>query len=115
MAGRTQHGLKVNFPGRGVETVALSRIKPAFVSDEPDEYPEDPQDLDEERPPSPPPPGRKPGWRTRQPEPTSRQTRQSARRQLGQTPSDVSVNRWTYTFDIVNVKNWVILIARYLF
>ena len=77
IAGRTPAGFNVHLPGRGIEEVALARVKPAFVEDEPQD---DPQDLDEEIPPSPPPPGRPPGVRTRIPERTDRLTRfQSAR------------------------------------
>ena len=55
VVGRTAHGMKVNLPGRGTETVALARIKPAFISNEQDQD-EEPRDLDDEAPPSPPPP-----------------------------------------------------------
>ena len=74
---RTQTGVKVHLPGRGIEEVALARVKPAY-SDE-----EDPtrnfDNLEDEVPPSPPPPGRRPGPRTRQPDPTERVTRQQSR------------------------------------
>lgn len=77
VAGRTEFGMKVHLPGRGVEEIALARIKPAHVSV--DEEESNPQDLDGEIPPSPPPPGRRPGWRTRPPSATTRVTRQEAR------------------------------------
>ena len=63
VVGRTAHGMKVNLPGRGTETVALARIKPAFVSNEQDQD-EEPQDSDNDAPPSPHPPGGSPGRRT---------------------------------------------------
>ena len=56
VVGRTEHGMKVNFPGKGTETVALARIKPAFVSSEQDETGDESQDPDNEAPSSPPPP-----------------------------------------------------------
>ena len=60
------------------ERIALNRLKPAHVSRDRDDD-EEPQDLDDEGPPSPRPPGRPPGIRTRQPAPTTRQTRSTAR------------------------------------
>ena len=71
---RTQTGVKVHLPGRGIEEIALARVKPAYAEDEdPDQ---DFDNLEGEVPPSPPRPGRRPGPRTRQPEPTQRTTRQ---------------------------------------
>ena len=73
---RGPNGFRVQFPGRGSDIVALARLKPAFVSSDPAERnDESDQDLDEEAPPSPPPPGRRPGPRTRLPAPTTRVTR----------------------------------------
>ena len=63
---------KIHLPGRGIETVAIERLKPAFISTENDGTG---QDLDEEVPPSPPPPGRRPGPRTRFPAPSNRASR----------------------------------------
>ena len=84
VASRTASGVKVHLPGRGIEEVALARIKPAFVDEDPEN---DSLDLDEEVPPSPPPPGRRPGVRTRFPEPTDRQTRaQQATKQRPAAP-----------------------------
>ena len=74
---RTQTGVKVHIPGRGIEEIALARVKPAFAESNDDDRNFD--DLEDEAPPSPPPPGRRPGPRTRQPEPSSRVTRQQAR------------------------------------
>ena len=76
---RTPTGYRIFIPGRGVELVALSRLKacPIFV----DEGQFEPQDLSDEAPPTPPPPGRRPGPRTRPPEPTDRVTRQSTQNQ----------------------------------
>ena len=73
VASRGPHNYRIHFPGRGIDTVAIERLKPAFVSR--DGSGSD-QDLDEEAPPSPPPPGRRPGPRTRVPAPTTRRTRQ---------------------------------------
>ena len=56
----------VAVPGRGNEVVAISRVKPAVM--------EDIEDANVD-PPTPPRPGRRPGIRTRQPQPTTRQTR----------------------------------------
>ena len=56
VASRGPQNFKVHLPGRGVETVAISRLKPAHVSMECKEGVE-PQDLDSEVPPSSPPPG----------------------------------------------------------
>ena len=77
---RTQTGVKVHIPGRGIEEIALARVKPAFAESNDDDQNFD--DLEDEAPPSPPPPGRRPGPRTRQPEPSSRVTRQQARQDL---------------------------------
>ena len=74
---RTQTGVKVHIPGRGIEEIALARVKPAFAESNDDDRNFD--DLEDEAPPSPPPPGRRPGPRTRQPEPSSRVTRQQVR------------------------------------
>ena len=71
---RNNQNFDVQIPGRGTETVALSRVKPAHVADD-----DENQNLSDDVPPSPPPPGRRPGPRTRQPEPSSRVTRQSNR------------------------------------
>ena len=68
---------KVSIPGRGVDSVALARLKPAFVAPLDEDASETPPPV---TPPSPPPPGRPPGIRTRHPAPTDRQTRQSRRR-----------------------------------
>ena len=82
---QTQTGVKVHVPGKGVEEIALSRVKPAFAENEDAEQEVD--DLDNEVPPSPPPPGRRPGPRTRQPEPTTRKTcQQSKSRAVGPDP-----------------------------
>lgn len=84
VASKTASGFKVHLPGRGIEEIALARIKPALVDEDPHN---DSLDLDEEVPPSPPPPGRRPGIRTRIPEPTDRQTRaQQQAQQRTQAP-----------------------------
>ena len=73
---RLDTGYRVLMPGGRQEVVALARLKPAHV--DADDVLEDPeQHLDDARPPSPPPPGRRPGPRTRMPQPTDRVTRQS--------------------------------------
>ena len=74
VADRNEQNFDVQIPGRGTETVALSRIKPAHVATDDDE-----QNLSDNVPPSPPPPGRPPGPRTRQPQPSDRVTRQTSR------------------------------------
>ena len=49
---RTQTGIKVELPGRGVEEVALARLRPAYFDNQnqPEQQPQHPQ------PPAPPPP-----------------------------------------------------------
>ena len=89
VADRNAQNFKVHIPGRGIEVVAISRIKPAHTSVD-DNDGEDPQDLDDERPPSPRPPGRPPGVRTRIPEPTDRRTRQSTRQRPASNSPDSS-------------------------
>ena len=74
---RTQTGIKVHIPGRGIEEIALARVKPAYF--ESDDANQNSRSLDDEIPRSPPPPGRRPGPRTRQPDPTQRVTRQQSR------------------------------------
>ena len=77
---RQDSGYRVLLPGGRSETIALARLKPAHVDI--DDSLEDPdQRLDDARPPSPRPPGRPPGPRTRLPQPTDRVTRQQSRRQ----------------------------------
>ena len=79
---KTQTGVKVHLPGRGLEEVALARVKPAYAENADGDGNFD--DLEDEIPRSPPPPGRRPGPRTRQPEPTSRVTRQQSRQDVTQ-------------------------------
>ena len=67
---RSERGFRVSFPGRGIETVAQARLKPAYVS-----LTDEDVDSNPSTPPSPPPPGRRPGIRTRFPQPTDRETR----------------------------------------
>ena len=91
VSSRTATGFHVRLPGGRTELVTLNRLKPAYVSHEQRDG-EEPQDLDDEQPPSPNPPGRRPGPRTRTPAATTRQTRsstrqQAARRTDGETPS----------------------------
>ena len=74
IANRSPTNFDVHIPGRGVETIAISRIRPAHKADDDDD-----QNLSDEIPPSPPRPGRRPGPRTRQPDATDRVTRQQAR------------------------------------
>ena len=75
---RTPTGFRLQFPGRGTDIVALARLKPAFIAEEEERDEEDTNDI---TPPSPPPPGRPPGLRTRQPAPTTRQTRSATQQQ----------------------------------
>ena len=75
---RNPTGFRVQLPGRGSDEIALSRLKPAIVSNDDENEEEDPNDI---TPPSPPPPGRPPGVRTRIPQPSSRVTRSAARQQ----------------------------------
>ena len=81
VVSRTPTGFRLQFPGRGTDIIALSRLKPAFIAQE-DER--DEEAVDDVTPPSPPPPGRPPGLRTRQPEPTTRQTRSTTQQQQQQ-------------------------------
>ena len=81
---RTPTGFHVRMSRGRTELITLNRLKPAHVSID-DDPAEDPQDLDDLQPPSPPPPGRRPGVRTRQPAHTTRQTRSATRAQP--TPS----------------------------
>ena len=78
VVSRLPTGYYVRLSRGRTERIALNRLKPAHVSREQDND-EEPQDLDDEGPPSPRPPGRRPGIRTRQPDPTTRQTRSSTR------------------------------------
>ena len=75
---RTPAGFRVRMSQGRTELITLSRLKPAHISTDQDDA-EEPQDLDDNQPPSPRPPGRRPGIRTRQPAPTTRQTRSSTR------------------------------------
>ena len=59
---RQEHFFRVSIPGRGAESVALARLKPAFISN----------DLDPQQAPVTPPPRRGPGRPPKQPqEPSS--------------------------------------------
>ena len=74
VADRNDQNFDVQIPGRGTETIALARIKPAHVAADDEE-----QNISSDIPQSPPRPGRRPGPRTRQPPPTDRTTRQQSR------------------------------------
>ena len=78
VVSRNPAGYYVRLSQGRTERIALNRLKPAHVSRDQDND-EEPQDLDDEGPPSPRPPGRPPGIRTRQPAPTTRLTRSSTR------------------------------------
>ena len=69
VVSRDNQNFKLSIPGKGNESVAISRLKPAIISDD-----EDPD------PPTPPRPGRRPGIRTRIPDATTRVTRAESRR-----------------------------------
>ena len=86
---RTPTGYRLQFPGRDSDVVALSRLKPAIVAEEEERDEEDPNDV---TPPSPPRPGRPPGLRTRQPAPTTRQTRSATQQQQRQQPTLSTTN-----------------------
>ena len=88
---RGPNGFRVQFPGRGSDIVALARLKPAFINrDQPANGNDSDQELDDEIPPSPPPPGRRPGLRTRQPAPTTRVTRSQRQNTASQQPANDS-------------------------
>ena len=85
---RTETGIKVHLPGRGVEEIALARVKPAFI--EANDNPQQPQQQQPPPPPPSPPPGPPPPQgplptsRATQPmqrliNPTTRNTRQNVR------------------------------------
>ena len=84
---RTPEGFRIEFPGRPSDIVALSRLRPAIVAPADDQATSQgaQPDLDDEVPPSPPPPGRRPGLRTRVPETTDRVTRSMSSRET-ETP-----------------------------
>ena len=80
---RTPEGFRIEFPGRPSDIVALSRLRPAIMAP-PDDHmasQEGQQDPADAIPPSPPPPGRRPGLRTRVPDATDRVTRSESARQ----------------------------------
>ena len=84
VVSRSAHNFKLSIPGKGTETVAIARLKPAVTSDDAEEDPD---------PPTPPPPGRRPGIRTRQPQQTTRTTRQQTQeRQRARSPPPVTLN-----------------------
>ena len=72
---RESHSFRISLPGGGTEVVSVARLKPAFVSLDVDRPDTPPTPV---TPPAPPPQGRRPGWRTRPPSSTSRQTRSQA-------------------------------------
>ena len=80
---RTPEGFRIEFPGRPSDIVALARLRPAITFQPEDGEPSQDhhRDLDDAVPPSPPPPGRRPGPRTRVPEHTDRVTRSTTLRQ----------------------------------
>ena len=80
---RTAAGYRILMSGGREETIAISRLKPAHMDDLEDAE----QLLDDARPPSPPPPGRRPGVRTRIPQATDRVTRQQSRRSAANRPT----------------------------
>ena len=80
---QTQTGVKIHINRRGTEEVALARVKPAYAKNTDPSQNFD--NLEDEVPPSPPPPGRRPGPRTRQPNPSDRVTRQQSNANLDNT------------------------------
>ena len=83
VANRNDTNFDVHIPGKGIETIAIARIKPAHKAGEDGE--QDGSGLTSDEPPSPPPPGRRPGPRTRRPEPTDRTTRQQTANEEAET------------------------------
>ena len=81
---RTETGIKVHLPGRGVEEVALARVKPAVI-----EAAEQPNEDNNNAPPAPPDPPQpqQPNQPTRLLNPTRRATRQNARQTAAPTPT----------------------------
>ena len=75
---RSPEGFRIDLPGRPSDVVALARLRPAIMSPEEEEMAF--QGDNDVAPPTPPPPGRRPGPRTRVPEPTDRVTRSTAAR-----------------------------------
>ena len=74
IVSRGTDSYRISVPGRGVDSVNISRLKPAVVAED-----DDGEEIPPETPPSPPPPGRRPGIRTRIPEATDRVTRRRVR------------------------------------
>ena len=70
IVSRGPDSYRIALPGRGVDSVNISRLKPAVVAED-----DDGEEIPPDTPPSPPPPGRRPGIRTRPPAPTDRTTR----------------------------------------
>ena len=93
---RTPEGFRIDFPGRPSDIVALARLRPARLMPQ-DDQPgpgDNPPDPDDFIPDSPPPPGRRPGPRTRFPEATDRVTRSASSRQTAgrSAPPENQVN-----------------------
>ena len=74
VASRSPSGFEIFRPGRGVEKVALNRLKPAHTTVDDDV---EQQDLDEEIPPPPPRRGRPSAPQSRQPPSSTRVPRQA--------------------------------------
>ena len=74
VVSRGNDSYRIALPGRGIDSVNVSRLKPAIVADD-----DDADGVHPETPPSPPPPGRRPGVRTRVPDATDRVTRRTVR------------------------------------
>ena len=88
---RHETGFRIQFPGRNSDVIALSRLKPAIVAADDPVNDNDADDPDDIIPPSPPRPGRRPGPRTRIPEPSTRVTRSATQRE-NQTATSSSSN-----------------------
>ena len=71
VVSRDRDSYRIALPGRGTDSVNISRLKPAIMADDEPGVDQPPPAT----PPSPPPPGRRPGIRTRVPDPTDRVTR----------------------------------------
>ena len=86
VVSRSQDSYRIAMPGRGVDSVNIARLKPAVVAEDDDVDGEHPV-----TPPTPPPPGRRPGIRTRVPDATDRVTRRRVRFEDASTASSSSI------------------------
>ena len=85
---RQPHHFRVSIPGRGAESVALARLKPAVVASD-EEFRQQPRTP--VTPPPPPPPDRPPGRRTRRQGGTNQQQRAVSQARGQTTTRDASL------------------------